>query len=98
MFESGQPDHWGTFQARSVRGACLVGLKRFNEAEPLVVSGYEGMKAREAQMLRASDRPRLAEAAARVVRFYEARGRPEKAEEWRRKTGASGPPADPTRR
>ena len=97
MFESGQPDHWGTFQARSVRGACLVGLKRFNEAEPLVVSGYEGMKAREAQ-LRPLERSSLADAAMRVVQLYEAWGKPEKAEEWRRKTGASGPPADATRR
>jgi tetratricopeptide (TPR) repeat protein len=91
-FEAGQPDHWGTFHARSLRGACPAGLKRFGEAEPLVVSGYEGMKARQAQLLQ-PERPRLAEAAVRVVRFYENWGKPEKAAEWRKAAGP--PPADP---
>jgi tetratricopeptide (TPR) repeat protein len=91
-FEAGQPDHYGTFHARSVRGACLAGLKRFDEAEPLVVSGYEGMKAREAK-IPAPDRPRLAEAAGRVVAFYEAWGKPEKTAEWRKAMGP--PPANP---
>jgi serine/threonine protein kinase len=91
VFEAEQPDHWGTFQARSLRGACLAGLKKYDEAEPLIVSGYEGMKSREAQ-IPPPDRPRLAEAAARAVRLYEAWGKPEKAEEWRRKGPPAGPP------
>ena len=94
VFEAKQPDHWGTFQARSLRGACLAGLKQYDKAEPLIVSGYEGMKSREASIPPA-DRPRLAEAAARVVRLYEGWGKPEKAEDWRRKLGTGGPPAGP---
>ncbi len=94
VFEAKQPDHWGTFQARSLRGACLAGLKQYDKAEPLIVSGYEGMKSREASIPPA-DRPRLAEAAARVVRLYEGWGKPEKAEDWRRKLGMGAPPAGP---
>ena len=48
-FEAKAPDHWGTFQARSLRGACLAGLKKYDQAEPLIVSGYEGLKARESR-------------------------------------------------
>jgi eukaryotic-like serine/threonine-protein kinase len=95
--EAKLPGDWSTFESRSVLGGSLLGQKKYAEAEPLVCSGYEGMKAREAK-LRPLERPRLAEAAARVVRLYEAWGKPEKAEEWRRKTGASGPAAEPTRR
>ncbi len=40
---------------------------RHAEAEPLVVSGYEGMKQRESRVT-APDRSRLSEAAVRVVR------------------------------
>jgi serine/threonine protein kinase/tetratricopeptide (TPR) repeat protein len=91
------PDDWGTFQAQSLLGACLLARGQFAEAEPLLVSGYEGLKARESK-LSALDRPRPAEAAARVVRLYEAWGKPEKADEWRRKLGAGELPADPFRR
>ena len=42
------------------------------------------MKAREAR-IPAPARPRLAEAAERVVKLYEAWGKPDKAAEWRAK-------------
>ena len=41
------PDDWGTFYTRSMLGFSLLGQKKFVEAEPLLVSGYEGMKQRE---------------------------------------------------
>ena len=46
------------------------------------MSGYEGMKAREAK-IPAIRKPRLTDAAERVVKLYEAWGKPEKAAEWR---------------
>ena len=77
-----QPDEWSTFNTRSLLGGSLLGQKEYAEAEPLIVSGYEGMKAREAR-IPPPGRPRLAEAAERVVRLYEDWGKKDKAAEWR---------------
>src|SRR5205814_1620552 len=67
--EKVQPDEWSTFNTRSLLGGSLLGQKRYAEAEPLIVSGYEGMKAREAR-IPPPGRPRLAEGAERVIRLY----------------------------
>jgi WD40 repeat protein len=80
--EKTQPDEWSTFNARSILGGSLLGQKKFAEAEPLIVSGYEGLKAREARIPPAG-KPRLEEAAERTVKLYEAWGKPEKAADWR---------------
>ena len=47
-----QPDVWSTFSTQSLLGGSLLGQGKFAEAEPLVVSGYEGLKAREARIPR----------------------------------------------
>jgi hypothetical protein len=80
--EKVQSDEWSTFNARSLLGGSLVGQKKYAEAEPLILSGYEGMKAREAKIPLPA-KPRFTEAAERVVKLYEAWGKPEKAAEWR---------------
>jgi serine/threonine protein kinase/tetratricopeptide (TPR) repeat protein len=95
--EAKRPDNWAASHWRSLLGGCLAGQEQFAEAEPLVISGFEGMKSRAASIPQ-PDRPRLAEAAARVVRLYEAWGKPEKAEEWRHKTGSVVAPTDLTPR
>jgi len=91
--EKAQPDDWSTFNTRSLLGDSLLGQKKFADAEPLILVGYEGMKAREAK-IPAPGKPFLAEAAARVVRLYEACHRPAQAAEWKRKLGLSDLPAD----
>ena len=45
-----QPDDWSTFNTQSQLGGSLLGQNKFAEAETLIVSGYEGMKAREARI------------------------------------------------
>jgi serine/threonine protein kinase/tetratricopeptide (TPR) repeat protein len=92
--EAKTPDNWLTFDARSMLGGSLLGQKRYVESEPLIVSGYEGLKAREAK-IPPTGRPRLAEAAERVVQLYEAWGKPEKAAEWRAKLGDGKLPKGP---
>ena len=82
--EKVQPDEWTTFNTRSLLGGSLLGQKKFAEAEPLIVSGYEGMKAREARIAQPG-KPRLIEAAERVVKLYEAWDKKDKAAEWRAK-------------
>jgi hypothetical protein len=79
-----QPEDWITFSTRSQLGGSLLGQKKYAEAEPLLLLGYEGLKARQAKIL-VPQRTRLIEARERVVRLYEAWGKPDKAAEWRKK-------------
>ncbi len=71
-------DDWKRFNTLSELGGSLLGQKKYAEAEPLVLSGYEGIKAREARIPR-QDRRLLNTAAERVAKLYEAWGKPEKA-------------------
>lgn len=68
-------------------GDCLLGRNNFVDAEPLLVSGYEGMKEREAS-LPPESKGRLGEALDRVIRLYEAWGKSARAAEWRAKRQA----------
>jgi hypothetical protein len=61
-----QPDDWLRFHTMSQLGAALAGLNRYADAEPMLVGGYEGLKAREAS-IPASSRRQVATAAARIV-------------------------------
>jgi serine/threonine protein kinase len=83
-----QPGDWKTFQAQSSLGAALLGQEAYTEAEPLLITGYEGLKAHEQEIPRFFARYRLAEASGRIVRLYEAWGRPEQAAAWRSKVKA----------
>jgi hypothetical protein len=87
------PDDWSRFNAMSQLGGALEGQGKYAEAEPLAVEGYEGLKAR-ASKVPAGAKPRLLAAAERVVRLYEAWGRPDKAAEWKKKTGLEDLPDD----
>jgi eukaryotic-like serine/threonine-protein kinase len=46
--EKMQPDAWITFDTKSMLGGALLGQKKYAESEPLLLSGLEGMKEREA--------------------------------------------------
>jgi eukaryotic-like serine/threonine-protein kinase len=78
------PDDWRTFNARSMLGGSLLGQKKYAEAEPLLLSGYEGMKQRE-NRIPAAGRPRLKETLQRLVQLYEATNRPDQAAGWKQK-------------
>jgi serine/threonine protein kinase/lipopolysaccharide biosynthesis regulator YciM len=91
--EKTQPAAWGTFNARSLLGDCLLGQKRYADAEPLLLLGYEGMKLRADQIPPAVRPDRLAEALGRLVRLSEATGQQEKAERWRKERDALPRPA-----
>jgi tetratricopeptide (TPR) repeat protein len=79
-----EPDAWTTFNTRSTLGGSLLGQKKFVLAEPLIIAGYEGMKAREAK-IPPQGMPRLADAAARVVTLFEEWGKKDEAAHWRSK-------------
>ncbi len=78
------PDDWQTCEIKSLLGASLLEQKRFAEAEPFLVDGYETMKAREPK-IQPRFRKRLAEAGKRVVTLYTAWGKVDKAREWTKK-------------
>jgi tetratricopeptide (TPR) repeat protein len=78
------PDDWRTCNARSMLGGSLLGQKKYAEAEPLLLSGYDGMKQREIK-IPLEGRPRLRETLERLVQLYEATSRPDQAAEWKRK-------------
>jgi serine/threonine protein kinase/Flp pilus assembly protein TadD len=73
------PEGWSTLEARSDLGACLLGQKRYVEAEPLLVSSYEAVMKSQKQIPAWLGSIPLQGMAARVVRLYEAWGKPEQA-------------------
>ena len=70
--EKAMPGHWLTANIRSMLGGALLGQKKYAEAEPLLVAGYEGMA-----KLKATIPPqgtiRVAEALDRLVKLYDER-------------------------
>jgi eukaryotic-like serine/threonine-protein kinase len=83
------------FIVLSELGTALLGQRKFADAEPMLVQGYEGLKAREGQMA-PPDRRRVVERGEQVVRLYEIWGQPEKAAEWRTRLAVAAgdkPPA-----
>ena len=88
------PDHFKRFDAQSLVGAALTGQKKFDEAEPLLLSGYEGLKARTKNM-RDHEKICIGEAGKRLVKLYEAKGDKAKADEWRQKLPPQMAPLPP---
>jgi serine/threonine protein kinase/tetratricopeptide (TPR) repeat protein len=86
------PDDWATFDTRSLLGGILLDRENYAEAEPLLVSGYDGLEARAAK-IPAPLKDRLPEAGKRVVALYEAWGKNDKAAEWRARLSSAAKPA-----
>jgi serine/threonine protein kinase len=91
--EKTDSDDWLRFNTMSLLGGALLDQGRCAEAEPLIVQGYEGIKAREVRIA-VPEQFRLREAAARLVRLYEAWGQMERAAAWKAKLGLPDLPAD----
>jgi eukaryotic-like serine/threonine-protein kinase len=79
-----QPDDWQRFRTESLLGASLAGQKKYSEAEPLLLEGYQGMVTRK-ERIAASDRYHLDRAREWIVQLYQAWGQPQKAADWTRK-------------
>ena len=62
----------------SLLGAALAGQQKYAEAEPLLISGYEGLRDTSG-----SPRSRLRKSIERLVAFYPTAGRPAEAAPWR---------------
>jgi hypothetical protein len=76
-----QPGVWNTFTAQSLLGGSLLGQQRYDEAEPLLLTGFEGMK-KQQDKIPPPGRMRLVEAAERLVQLYEAKQNKDEAAKW----------------
>ncbi|MFO0888896.1 MAG: serine/threonine-protein kinase [Isosphaeraceae bacterium] len=91
IHEKTRPDGWERFDAMVLLGAALAGQRKYAEAEQRLLSGYEGLRAREPS-IPVPSRDSIAAAARRIVDLYTAWGRPEQAAAWKAKV----PSADAT--
>ena len=87
IVEKEWPDEWAAYEVRSRLGGSLLGQKKYVEAEPFLVQGYEGLKKPNARVPPNLE-PLLAEALQRVVRLYDAWGKPNEAAKWRKELEA----------
>jgi hypothetical protein len=90
--ESKRPDGWNRSHAQSLLGGSLLGMKKYAEAEPHLLSGYEGLKDRKAK-LPGRFKIRLTQAGERVVQLHDLTGRKEEAAVWRARL--QPPPSQP---
>src|SRR5260370_1132542 len=86
--EKAQPDAWSTFNTKSSLGGALLGQKKYADAEPLLLAGYEGMKERE-KTIPPQGKDRLTQAIERLVQLCEAMGKKDDAANWRKELDAA---------
>lgn len=72
------PEHPRVAMARGAQGGALIGLQRFQEAEPLLIESLQHLEASAAHQKRA-----LGVARQRLVQLYETLGRPDEAQRYR---------------
>jgi hypothetical protein len=72
-----------TFHTQSLLGGALLGQQKYAEAGPLLLQGYEGMKAREKTIpQQGGAEARLPEALNRLIELYAALNKPDEAKKW----------------
>ena len=89
-FERVSPNNWRRYDSMSLLGASLVGQRKYDEAEPLLIAGYAGILERETT-IPACYRSKLEQARERILYLYQRWGKPVKHAEWRNRlsTGAA---------
>jgi serine/threonine protein kinase/tetratricopeptide (TPR) repeat protein len=88
FYQQTQPEDWQRFRAESLLGASLAGQKKYAEAEPFLLEGYQGMLARKERMA-VPDWYHLDRAREWTIQLYLALGQPKKAAEWRKEVGST---------
>jgi serine/threonine protein kinase/Tfp pilus assembly protein PilF len=83
LYSQHQRDGWQHFDVQSLLGGSLLGQKKYAEAEPLLLAGYEGLKQR-AGRLPPEAAARFPESAERLVQLYDALGQKEQVARWRK--------------
>jgi serine/threonine protein kinase/tetratricopeptide (TPR) repeat protein len=83
------PNDWRTFNTRSMLGGSLLGQKKYAEAEPLLLSGYAGMKQQE-DKVPVRSKQSMKESLERLAQLYEATDQSQKAAEWKKELAEFG--------
>jgi serine/threonine protein kinase len=83
------PQSWRLPAARSALGACLVGQKKYTEAEHVLLKGYAGLRQYQERIPATFRQTRPAEALHRLVQLYVETGKPDEAAKWRTKLQAN---------
>ncbi|MBL8820943.1 MAG: hypothetical protein JNJ77_00010 [Planctomycetia bacterium] len=81
LTEKTDTDSWSYFNIHSLLGAAMMGQKRYAEAEPLLIKGYEGLKQREKTIPPRSS-TRLPEALDRLIQLYTETNKPDEVKKW----------------
>jgi tetratricopeptide (TPR) repeat protein len=79
--EKKQPEVWTTFNTLSLLGGALRGQKKYADAEPPLVKGYEGLKARE-KSIPPQGATRIPEALDRLIELYTATNKPDEVKKY----------------
>jgi hypothetical protein len=80
------PDDFRRFRTESLLGASLARQQRYAEAEPLLISGYEGMKQHQAAAI-IRLRAKVSQGLRDLIALYTAWGKPEKVAEFQKQLG-----------
>jgi serine/threonine protein kinase len=84
-----------TSETQALLGAALLGQQKYSEAEPLLVQGYQGMKASQKGPGQQHHGPgtnrRLNDVLERLVQLYDAWGKKNEADKWRTELKAMKP-------
>jgi tetratricopeptide (TPR) repeat protein len=83
-YDKTSPDIWQRFQSQSLLGMSLAGQHKFEQAEPLLLAGYQGMKARQ-DTIPADERTFPDEAGRAIVQLYREWKKPSTATGWERR-------------
>jgi tetratricopeptide (TPR) repeat protein len=82
--EKEELDDWHLSRAKAFLGAALAGLRRYAEAEPLLLSGYDGMR-QHASRMPAKEKKWIRASGEQIVDLYSQWPKPEQAAQWREK-------------
>jgi Flp pilus assembly protein TadD len=77
-------DGWRRSSSLSALGACLLGRKKYTEAEPLLLKGHAGLRQYEEKIPINERRERMTEALQWLVQLYEETDKPDEAAKWRK--------------
>jgi tetratricopeptide (TPR) repeat protein len=89
------PDDWETHNTKSLIGDAMLGQRKYADAEPLLLKGYEGLQQTEAQIKPIDRSVWLGDALERLVKLYNALGKPDEAARWRKAHEALRPATRP---
>jgi serine/threonine protein kinase/tetratricopeptide (TPR) repeat protein len=81
-YQKRAPDSWQRYYTQSLLGASLTGRGLHAEAEPLLISGYQGMIERR-ESIPVENRQKLDDVKGWIVQLYQEWGKPEQALAWR---------------